>query len=53
MPAVLAYYCRKIWGTGEQGGMLGGDVWDVEGYDKVGVEELVGGGLLGLEGVGV
>lgn len=24
--------------------MLGGDVWDVEGYDKVGVEELVGGG---------
>lgn len=27
--------------------MLGGDVWDVEGYDKVDVEELVGGGLLG------
>lgn len=24
MPIVLAYYCRKIWGTGEQGGMAWG-----------------------------
>lgn len=47
MPAVLAYYCRKIWGTGEQGGMLGGDIWHVEGYEKVDVQELVGEGLLG------
>lgn len=49
MPGVLAYYCRKIWGTGEQGGMTGGDgdVWDVEGYEKVDVEGLVVGGLLG------
>lgn len=49
MPIVLAYYCRKIWGTGEQGGMAwgGGDVWDVKGYEKADVEGLVGGGLLG------
>lgn len=46
MPVVLAYYCRKFWGTGEQRRMIGADIWDVEGYEKLGVEELIAGGLL-------
>ncbi|KAJ9111215.1 hypothetical protein QFC22_006590 [Naganishia vaughanmartiniae] len=32
--STLAYYCRKIWGTGQQVKMIGEDVWTVPGYQK-------------------
>lgn len=46
-PFALAWYCRKIWGNGTQAGMLGSDVWNVEGHRKVGIRELIVDGQLG------
>lgn len=37
----LAWYCRKIWGTGQQVKMVGGDIWEVEGYQKATLEDLI------------
>ena len=42
----LMWYCRKIWGTGEQIKMIGGDIWDVAGYRKMSVQDLVVDGKL-------
>ncbi|RAH66348.1 NAD(P)-binding protein [Aspergillus aculeatinus CBS 121060] len=46
-PFGLAFYCRRIWGAGMQVGMLTEDVWEVPGYVKAGLGELVVGGGLG------
>lgn len=46
-PFALAWYCRKIWGNGTQAGMLGSDVWEVDGHRKVGIRELIVDGQLG------
>ncbi|PYH81316.1 NAD(P)-binding protein [Aspergillus uvarum CBS 121591] len=46
-PFALAFYCRRIWGAGLQTGMVGEDIWEVPGYVKAGVGELVVGGGLG------
>ncbi|KAL4905052.1 hypothetical protein BDW74DRAFT_178062 [Aspergillus multicolor] len=43
----LAAYCRRIWGSGEQVKMVGYDFWDVRGYQRAIVRELVGIGKLG------
>ncbi|RDW63566.1 NmrA-like family protein [Coleophoma cylindrospora] len=46
-PFTLAFYCRKIWGSGKQVGMVGKDLWEVEGYEKSSLEDLILKGKLG------
>jgi hypothetical protein len=36
-----AWFYRKLWGTGELTSMLGTDIYDVPGYKKATLEELV------------
>lgn len=43
----LSWYCRKIWGTGQQNRMIGKDAWEVEGYTKTSLDDLISGGKLG------
>lgn len=45
-PIALAFYCRKIWGTGQQAKMIGTDIWEVPGYQKVTLTELLVDGKL-------
>jgi hypothetical protein len=40
-PVALAFYCRKIWGTGQQAHMVGFDFWDVPGYQKGSLRDLI------------
>jgi hypothetical protein len=40
-PYALALYCRKIWGTGQQVQMIGSDVWDIDGYRKATLHDLI------------
>ncbi|KAK2030798.1 NAD(P)-binding protein [Colletotrichum zoysiae] len=42
----LSWYCRKIWGTGQQAQTVGSDFWEVNGYKKATLEDLVLGGEL-------
>ncbi|KAF5859762.1 hypothetical protein ETB97_002484 [Aspergillus alliaceus] len=37
----LAYYCRKIWGTGQQVAMVGQDMWDLKEYPKACLRDLL------------
>ncbi|PYH76965.1 NAD(P)-binding protein [Aspergillus uvarum CBS 121591] len=37
----LPYYCRKIWGTGQQANMVGSDVWDDPKLAKASLQELL------------
>ncbi|RHZ49036.1 uncharacterized protein CDV56_101560 [Aspergillus thermomutatus] len=37
----LAFYCRKIWGTGQQTQMMGEDFWEVKGYQKASLHDLI------------
>ena len=46
-PFALAWYCRKIWGSGKQADMVGSDMWDVGGRRKAGIRELIADGQLG------
>ncbi|XEV07472.1 hypothetical protein FSHL1_012759 [Fusarium sambucinum] len=36
-----AWFYRKLWGTGELTSMLGSDIWDVPGYRKATVDDLI------------
>ncbi|KAL3483336.1 hypothetical protein BJX62DRAFT_245003 [Aspergillus germanicus] len=45
-PFALAFYCRKIWGTGQQAHMVGLDFWDVPGYNKASLRNLIARGQL-------
>lgn len=40
-PGALAWYTRKNWGNGDQLKFLGTDIWEVEGYIKASVEDLL------------
>ncbi|KAI0397528.1 NAD(P)-binding protein [Xylariaceae sp. FL0594] len=40
-PTALSWYCRKTWGLGNVVKNVGGDVWDVEGYRKVTLREIL------------
>ncbi|OLN83452.1 Isoflavone reductase-like protein A622-like protein 1 [Colletotrichum chlorophyti] len=40
-PFTLSWYCRKIWGTGQVSRMVGNDVWDVKGYEKATLRDLI------------
>jgi hypothetical protein len=50
-PLALPYYCRKIWGTGQQTTMIGSDIWEVEGYPKSTLTELIDGKLEQYRGI--
>ena len=45
-PIALAYYGRKIWGTGQQIQMIGSEIWEVAGYSKSTLTELIVDGKL-------
>jgi hypothetical protein len=45
-PLALAWYCRKIWGSGKMLDMMGSDNWEVEGYRKKTLKELIEEGQL-------
>ncbi|KAG9250820.1 uncharacterized protein F5Z01DRAFT_677491 [Emericellopsis atlantica] len=40
-PFSLPWYCRKIWGTGQQRTMIGQDIWEVQDFPKASLESLV------------
>ncbi|KAI3325373.1 NAD(P)-binding protein [Xylariaceae sp. AK1471] len=40
-PTALSWYCRKAWGVGDVVRGLGEDVWEVEGYKKATLRELL------------
>lgn len=42
----LAYYCCKVWGTGQQAAMVGSDVWDLKQYPKASLRSLIVDGQL-------
>lgn len=42
----LSWYCRMIWGTGQQVRMVGTDRWEVEDYEKATLDGLIMGGKL-------
>jgi hypothetical protein len=45
-PLAMSWYLRKIWGLGKHEELTGKDLWEVQGYHKASLEELVvGGGL--------
>ncbi|KAF6836283.1 hypothetical protein CPLU01_03781 [Colletotrichum plurivorum] len=47
VPAAAAWFYRKIWGTGELMAMLSSDVWDVPGYRKATLDDLIVSGKVG------
>ncbi|KAL6408727.1 hypothetical protein AUP68_07673 [Ilyonectria robusta] len=47
IPFSLAWYCRKIWGNGQLETMIGTDIWEVPGYSKVSLDDLIVEGKIG------
>ncbi|KAF7550753.1 hypothetical protein G7Z17_g5506 [Cylindrodendrum hubeiense] len=47
IPFALAWYCRKIWGAGQLEQMMGTDIWEVPGYSKISLTDLIVGGKIG------
>ncbi|CAJ2502978.1 Uu.00g103720.m01.CDS01 [Anthostomella pinea] len=46
IPLALPWYCRKAWGTGLLMQGVGEDIWEVEGYQKTSLRELLVDGKL-------
>ncbi|KAI1453280.1 NmrA-like family protein [Annulohypoxylon moriforme] len=46
IPLSLAWWCRKTWGNGTLVKSVGEEIWEVEGYQKATLEELLVGGKL-------
>jgi hypothetical protein len=46
-PGALAFYCRRMWGKGQQESMLGQDMFEVVDYRKATLDDLVADGGLG------
>jgi hypothetical protein len=42
----MSWYIRKLWGIGKQVELTGNDLWEVDGYKKASLEELIVGGRL-------
>lgn len=42
----MSWYIRKLWGIGKQIELTGSDLWEVDGYRKASLEELIVGGRL-------
>ncbi|KAJ5681389.1 NmrA-like family protein [Penicillium maclennaniae] len=40
-PLANAWYCRRIWGAGKIQELIGSDVWEIKGYKKKRLEELI------------
>ena len=40
-PLALAWYCRRLWGIGEFVNAIGSDIWEMEGYQKKTLEDLI------------
>jgi hypothetical protein len=40
-PLAALWWYRKVWGTGQHTRMMGTDVWEVDGYPKLTLEELI------------
>ncbi|KAJ5144597.1 NmrA-like family protein [Penicillium atrosanguineum] len=40
-PLANAWYCRRIWGAGKIPELIGSDIWEVDGYSKKSLEELI------------
>ncbi|KAI6084756.1 NmrA-like family protein [Hypoxylon rubiginosum] len=41
IPLSLAWWCRKTWGNGKLVKGVGDDIWDVKGYEKATLDELL------------
>ncbi|KAF6811533.1 NmrA-like family protein (Rossmann-fold NAD(P)(+)-binding protein) [Colletotrichum sojae] len=46
-PLTVIWLGRKIWATGQQARLVGTDRWDVEGYEKATIDDLIVWGKLG------
>ncbi|KAH6660820.1 hypothetical protein BKA67DRAFT_549289 [Truncatella angustata] len=46
-PLALAYYCRKSWATGRLVSGIGKDIWEVQGFCKATLDDLIVKGKLG------
>lgn len=40
-PLANAWYCRRIWGAGKIVELIGSDIWEIDGYSKKRLEELI------------
>ncbi|KAH6645318.1 hypothetical protein BKA67DRAFT_526909 [Truncatella angustata] len=40
-PFALAWYCRRIWATGQQAEMIGKDIWEPKDYTKATLQDLI------------
>ncbi|KAJ5632087.1 hypothetical protein N7490_008426 [Penicillium lividum] len=45
LPMALPYYCRRVWGSGGYSDAIGSDVWELKGYQKKTLDELLNGGI--------
>ncbi|KAI0402660.1 NAD(P)-binding protein [Xylaria palmicola] len=45
-PTALSWYCRKAWGTGDIARRMRGDIWEIKGYKKASLRELLLEGML-------
>ncbi|OHE94158.1 hypothetical protein CORC01_10496 [Colletotrichum orchidophilum] len=45
-PFTLAWLARKVWGTGQHNKIVGNDLWEVEGYEKATLKDLIVDGKL-------
>ncbi|KAI0183535.1 hypothetical protein EV127DRAFT_464937 [Xylaria flabelliformis] len=41
IPTAISWHCRKAWGVGDIVKGIGGDIWEVEGYHKTTLRELL------------
>lgn len=41
LPLALAWYFRGVWGSGKVHTMIGSDIWELEGYQKKSLKDLI------------
>ncbi|KAJ5170052.1 NmrA-like family protein [Penicillium coprophilum] len=45
-PLALAWYCRRVWGSGQVLNAIGSNIWELEGYQKKSLKDLIEDGKL-------
>lgn len=45
-PIAMAFYCRKSWATGQTVPGIGKDIWEVAGFEKTSLDDLIVNGKL-------
>ncbi|KAJ5970416.1 uncharacterized protein N7479_000334 [Penicillium vulpinum] len=45
-PLALAWYCRRVWGSGEVQNVIGSNIWEIPGYQKKTLKDLIEDGEL-------